>query len=129
MTKQEIYDALVSKYDKVSPIVDWEERGGSGLLGVNAYLVNIYDEEFGHKQTTLHVDAEGTVDEVASFGKDSILREEPVLTATQELQQEYSRLRNALVIAKEDVELGIITQADYDILLEAIKTLKASLEK
>ena len=96
MTKQELYNSLIAKYEKVLPVDKWVKRKPSGLLGVDMYGVTYFIEGVGFKDDTVFVDNDGGKDEIARFGSNNPLK--VVEASLEQLKlQEYNVLRQSLV--------------------------------
>ena len=77
MTKQELYNQAVNKFDKVQPVNEWQQIGTS-RLGVTRYDAQVYKEKEGFQTFTIFVENDGEANEKATIGGRDPLVETPV---------------------------------------------------
>ena len=64
-----------------------------------------------------------------TFKLEEEVKEAPVLSAEELAKQELEAKRQELEVAKKDVELGLLTEADYTAKVTAMKAVKEVISK
>ena len=80
--------------------------------------INVNLARLNDRETVIKAVADGT------FKLEEEVKEAPVLSAEELAKQEIEAKRQELEVAKKDVELGLLTEADYTDKVTAMKAVK-----
>ena len=80
--------------------------------------INVNLARLNDRETVIKAVADGT------FKLEEEVKEAPVLSAEELAKQELEAKRQELEVAKKDVELGLLTEADYTDKVTAMKAVK-----
>ena len=111
MKKQELYNALKSKFDKVQPVAKWLLKE-EPVEGVKRYTVRVYSNSGGLRSFHPYVVDEGTAKETVSFGNDLSPTEDVVPSAGDVAKANFQKALAKLRTANSLVELGVIDKSN-----------------
>ena len=80
--------------------------------------ITVNRDRLNDRETVIKAVADGT------FKLEKEVKEAPVVSAEELAKQELEAKRQELEVAKKDVELGLLTEADYTAKVTAMKVVK-----